>query len=75
MVWGGYAIAVLGPPALGYDLALNAAGTIGTASGLLFVAAVLYRRWSRSISVIPGQAEGLGPTRRPAPKAWKPTTG
>ncbi|HEX2724226.1 MAG TPA: metal ABC transporter permease [Beijerinckiaceae bacterium] len=48
VVWGGYALAVLGPPALGFDIALNAAGTIGALSGLLFVAAVLYRRWSRS---------------------------
>ncbi|HVL73185.1 MAG TPA: metal ABC transporter permease [Beijerinckiaceae bacterium] len=38
-VWLGYAIAVLGPPALGHDLALNAAGVIGTVAGLAFVAA------------------------------------
>ncbi|HEY7385739.1 MAG TPA: metal ABC transporter permease [Beijerinckiaceae bacterium] len=58
VVWGGYALAVLGPPALGFEIALNAAGTIGALSGLLFVAAVLYRRWSRSV---PRQdaAEGL----------------
>ena len=61
VVWGGYAIAVLGPPALGYDLALNAAGTIGAVSGLLFVAAVLYRKRVRSLAVIPGDAKGMNP--------------
>lgn len=35
-VWLGYAIAVLGPAAFGYDLSLNAAGVIGALSGLSF---------------------------------------
>jgi manganese/zinc/iron transport system permease protein len=56
-VWGGYGLAVLGPPALGFELALNAAGTIGAVSGLMFVAAVLYRRWSRSVLRLGAAAE------------------
>jgi manganese/zinc/iron transport system permease protein len=49
VVWGGYAIAVLGPPAIGYEAALNAAGTIGALSGVLFVTAVLYRKGLRAV--------------------------
>jgi manganese/zinc/iron transport system permease protein len=51
VVWGGYALAVLGPSALGYDLALNAAGTIGALSGVVFAAAVLYRKRSRALAL------------------------
>lgn len=40
----GYALAVLGPPALGFPIALNAAGTIGAASGLFFILAAASRR-------------------------------
>jgi manganese/zinc/iron transport system permease protein len=50
VVWGGYTIAVLSPAAFS-DLALNAAGTIGAVSGLLFGAAVLYRKRLGSRSV------------------------
>jgi hypothetical protein len=66
VVWGGYAIAVLGPSLFGSDLALNAAGTIGAVSGLLFAAAVLYRKRSQSTLVIPGRTKGANP---------EPTTG
>jgi manganese/zinc/iron transport system permease protein len=57
VVWGGYAIAVLGPAAFGSDLALNAAGTMGAVSGLLFVAAVLYRKRSRAVNTSPWRGE------------------
>jgi manganese/zinc/iron transport system permease protein len=50
VVWGGYAVAVLGPGAFGSDLALNAAGTIGALSGIVFVAAVLYGKRSRAVA-------------------------
>ncbi len=39
----GYAVAVLGPQALGYPIALNAAGSIGAVSGAFFIAAALLR--------------------------------
>ena len=42
--WGGYAVAVLGPPAFGADIALSAAGMIATVSGLAFGLAA----WARS---------------------------
>jgi manganese/zinc/iron transport system permease protein len=51
----GYALAVLGPPALGYPIALNAAGTIGAASGLFFILAASVQR-RRSIAVEGGRA-------------------
>ncbi len=40
-VLGGYAIATLGPGLLGSEIALNAAGTIGTLSGAFLAIAVL----------------------------------
>ncbi len=40
----GYAVAVLGPPALGFPIALNAAGTIGAVSGVFFIAAAALQR-------------------------------
>ena len=45
-VFLGYGLATLGPPALGYDIALNAAGMIGAVSGLMFGAAVMHRSWT-----------------------------
>lgn len=40
----GYAAAVLGPPALGFPIALNAAGTIGAVSGVFFIVAAALQR-------------------------------
>jgi manganese/zinc/iron transport system permease protein len=62
VVWGGYALAVLGPSAFGSDLALNAAGTIGALSGILFAAAVLYRKRSRALTP---SAPDADPARAP----------
>ncbi|MHB2169427.1 metal ABC transporter permease [Alsobacter sp. R-9] len=42
-VWLGYAVAVLAPPLAGFPIALNAAGTIGAAAGLLFIGAALWK--------------------------------
>jgi manganese/zinc/iron transport system permease protein len=52
-VFLGYAVATLGPQALGYDIALNAAGMIGAVSGLMFGAAVMYR--SRTLARLSGR--------------------
>jgi manganese/zinc/iron transport system permease protein len=44
VVWTGYGLAVLGPPALGSEgLALNASGVIGALAGLVFGLAALWR--------------------------------
>lgn len=42
-VFLGYGLATLGPAALGFDIALNAAGMIGAVSGAMFGAAAAYR--------------------------------
>ncbi|HEX2529270.1 MAG TPA: metal ABC transporter permease [Geminicoccus sp.] len=42
--WIGYLIAVAGPPILGYDLALGAAGTIAFVSGLMLGIVLLVQR-------------------------------
>ncbi len=67
VVWGGYAVAVLGPAAFGSDLALNAAGTIGALSGLVFVAAVLYRKRSSRHLSLEGERKRLNRRRARSP--------
>ncbi len=47
----GYALAVLGPPALGYPIALNAAGTIGAVSGAFFILAAALQRQAAGVAV------------------------
>jgi manganese/zinc/iron transport system permease protein len=60
-VWLGYAIAVLGPAAFGYDLSLNAAGVIGALSGAGFGATAMFQgtRIGRFLQSGRGDAEAV----------------